>query len=59
MENKAFPVFLFIFVLFAISFVWRLLEIIEFGTPQPSVSDTIVGFVMAYLIADKIKSKGR
>ncbi len=59
MENKAFPVFLFIFVLFAISFVWRLLEIIEFGAPQPSVSDTIVGFVMAYLIADKIKRKGR
>ena len=57
-QNKISSMFLFIVVLFAISVSWQLFEIIEFGALQPSVSDTIVGFVLAYLITDKIERKG-
>lgn len=33
---------------------WWTIDFIEFGTGQPSVSDTIFGILLAYLLYDKL-----
>lgn len=48
------PWFVCIGMYMTIWWVWSLIDIAEFGSPQKSISDTLMAIVITWLLYDKI-----
>jgi len=49
----------FCIIFLGIDFLWILMEYVEFGKRMPSVSDTVIGLLFAWVVYNNYKSWGK
>ena len=40
-----------------IAALWEVIDMLQFGKPQPSISDTIIGMILAFSLTESLKLK--
>lgn len=58
-DVKKAVIFLIVFMIIAV--LWEFIDILEFGKPQPSISDSIFGLILTNMICKSLRwqKKGR